>query len=187
VVAWQLRYWTTSRMVIISDWISSERMAEFLRSTFFISGPARALERQRFWELDISIDDATLRDGAADIARMISSSAQRGAASGCRVLFYLLRTRLTNIRSNRLWPEVTGGSLDVWHLVQECYLARISRSSGRFAQQVCCALARRGWRGPRSVEHRICVPRKSNGFGIGIEFVRGRFGRETVEVRRSPR
>jgi hypothetical protein len=91
-----------------SKWI---RTVEEKYSAAFIlwtqENSAASSDLPKFWELDLRIDESTLRDAAVDIAKMISSSSVvRGTASASLVLFHLLRTRLTNIRSNRLWPEV---------------------------------------------------------------------------------
>ena len=65
-------------------------------------------ELPRFWELAL---DEPLETVLGDAARAICDQAKRGGMPSypfqtCLVLYHLLRTRLTNIRCNRLWPEV---------------------------------------------------------------------------------
>jgi len=65
-------------------------------------------ERPSFWELGLEEPgEAVLEAAARDICDQIEYGIlARDRHPTCLVLFHLLRTRLTNVRGNRLWPEV---------------------------------------------------------------------------------
>ncbi|PSR33886.1 MAG: hypothetical protein C7B46_07795 [Sulfobacillus benefaciens] len=61
----------------------------------------------RFWELSLSIDDDLFTMTLNGIVREIRFLSMAANPLGTSVLLrYLLRTRLSNVRGNHLWPEV---------------------------------------------------------------------------------
>ncbi|MHB1611874.1 MAG: hypothetical protein ACYCT0_09320, partial [Sulfobacillus sp.] len=61
----------------------------------------------KFWELSLSIDDDLFTMALNGIVREIRFQPMAASPLGTSVLLrYLLRTRLSNVRGNHLWPEV---------------------------------------------------------------------------------
>ena len=60
----------------------------------------------RFWELGLSLDERVVQQGARALAAAIQSGASAPPLESCLLLLFLLRSRLTNVAGNYLWPEV---------------------------------------------------------------------------------
>jgi hypothetical protein len=63
-------------------------------------------EAAHFWELALELDDETLENAARGIVNKARSCDLTDAQATCVVLLQILRTRLTGVRGNYLWPEV---------------------------------------------------------------------------------
>ena len=79
-----------------------------------------AFDSIRFWELGLSLDDAAVKGGSRALAAAIRLGTPAPPLESCLLLFFLLRSRLTNVAGNYLWPEVakllaelSGGEVDV--------------------------------------------------------------------------
>src|SRR6516164_1588653 len=63
-------------------------------------------EQPHFWELTLDLGEETLERAAQEIVSLARNRQFEHAHACCLVLLHILRTRLSNIRGNHLWPEV---------------------------------------------------------------------------------
>src|SRR5205809_7308890 len=156
-----------------------------------VAAEAGTIAESRFWETGITIPDDLLPGAATGVAEEISAGSTRSGRVACLLLFHLLRTRLTNVRANRLWPEVAGelaglsGLLvDPWrcaHWFREVLVTHYGDAIEDVLHRfVACALdeAGVGWDGFRIVRE-FLQQLVSAGFGVADPA-----GRVTVELDR---
>lgn len=111
-----VRYWETlGRVSRIGDgehfWGSSMGREEFLISEYHAARKRWLADHPgqmdpRFWELDFSFDPADLSHRACRLGEAVEGRADFDSMQAVLLLFALLRTRLSSVRINRLWPEV---------------------------------------------------------------------------------
>ena len=61
----------------------------------------------RFWHLSYMPDESVLSNAIADICQAAARNQNVKARPAIAVLLYLLRDKLSGVRGNRLWPDVT--------------------------------------------------------------------------------
>lgn len=99
----------------------------------------------RFWELDLSFNPADLGLLSRRLGEAVERKADFDSTHAILLLFALLRTRLSNVRINRLWPEVAR-ELSAQHLTVD---------SGRCGSFFRDALDRAYWANIPSVHNRF--------------------------------
>ena len=70
------------------------------------SGAQTGGRKRFFWQCRIQVDHALMNAALSELAGQVLSGSARLSIRYDFVLFHLLRSRLTGVHGNRLWPEV---------------------------------------------------------------------------------
>lgn len=98
-------FWHERGNVGSTAWVARLRELYGLATSEWLASHPDAGEAPHFWELQLAIPEAWVGETAEAISHQVNAGALGDARTCSLFLLFVLRTRLTSVRGNRLWPE----------------------------------------------------------------------------------